>query len=212
LQTLPTANQTQRQNRAIQTRRRLLEAARVVFARDGFEHASLQDIATLAGKTRGAFYDNFQNKEDVFFAIFEEDLNRDKALMSESMRQSSTLEGRLDRLAQCLFDFIQNKERTLLYAEFKTYAIRSPHHRKRLADLHAAIRMECSLPELDEVIPALEHQPESVKREMSLAISGILDGLSLNVHFDPGSANPQHLKNYLRWCIEEAIRNAVSEK
>ena len=39
-----------------------------------------------ARKTRGAFYDNFKDKEDVFLAIFEEDMARD---LTESDRSCS---------------------------------------------------------------------------------------------------------------------------
>src|SRR6266849_9422759 len=54
------------------TRRKLLAAAKRIFAQQGFEAARLEDIAAGAGYTRGAFYANFKSKEDIFFAIFEE--------------------------------------------------------------------------------------------------------------------------------------------
>ena len=50
------------------TRKKLLAAAEKTFARDGFEAARLEDIASMAGYTRGAFYANFKSKEDIFFA------------------------------------------------------------------------------------------------------------------------------------------------
>src|ERR1700735_713335 len=57
------------------TRRRLLAAAEKIFARVGFEAARLEDIASLAGYTRGAFYANFDDKEDIFFALLEQWIN-----------------------------------------------------------------------------------------------------------------------------------------
>src|SRR5580658_8946621 len=62
---------SRQQARTEATRRKLLEAAEKLFARDGFEAARLEDIASLAGYTRGAFYANFQSKEDIFFALLE---------------------------------------------------------------------------------------------------------------------------------------------
>src|SRR5690242_6246146 len=62
-----------KQERALVTRERLINAAREIFTRDGFESARIEDIAARARKTRGAFYDNFRDKEDIFFAIYEED-------------------------------------------------------------------------------------------------------------------------------------------
>ena len=59
-----------------QPARKLLAAAEKTFARDGFEAARLEDIASLAGYTRGAFYANFKSKEDIFFALLEEWVGR----------------------------------------------------------------------------------------------------------------------------------------
>src|ERR1700683_4739597 len=65
------AGASRQQARTDATRRKLLLAAERIFARDGFEAARLEDIAGLAGYTRGAFYANFRSKEDIFFALLE---------------------------------------------------------------------------------------------------------------------------------------------
>jgi len=53
------------------TRKRLIEAAAKVIAEKGFDRASLEEIAALAGMTRGAVYGNFKNKEELFLALIE---------------------------------------------------------------------------------------------------------------------------------------------
>ena len=53
------------------TRKKLLDSAEQIFARDGFEAARLEDIASMAGYTRGAFYANFESKEECFLAAFD---------------------------------------------------------------------------------------------------------------------------------------------
>ena len=55
--------------RSEETRRRLLEAAGSVFAAKGYERASVADIATAAGFTKGAFYASFPSKEAVFLEV-----------------------------------------------------------------------------------------------------------------------------------------------
>src|SRR3954470_11530746 len=60
-----------RERRRQQTRDVLIAAATDVFARRGFEGASLEEIAEPAGFTRGAIYKNFDGKEDLFFAVTE---------------------------------------------------------------------------------------------------------------------------------------------
>ncbi|MBV9404607.1 MAG: TetR family transcriptional regulator, partial [Acidobacteriaceae bacterium] len=128
-----------KQERAIVTRQQLVDAARRIFARDGFELARVEDIAAAAGKTRGAFYANFSDKEDVFFAIFEEDLARDREQFSVHLSNAVSAEDRVRALARHLIEVIRNRPRMLLALEFKAYAIRHPRKQKRLADLHAAM-------------------------------------------------------------------------
>ncbi len=60
------------QQKSEATRRKLLEAALRIFVRDGFEAARLEDIAKESGHTRGAFYANFDTKEDLFLALLEQ--------------------------------------------------------------------------------------------------------------------------------------------
>lgn len=53
------------------TRQALLDAARVVIARDGFANARIVDIARQAGKSVGVFYAYFQDKPALFAALLE---------------------------------------------------------------------------------------------------------------------------------------------
>lgn len=54
------------------SRARLLDAARQVFGRDGFQGARITDIADAAGAAHGSFYTYFDSKEAVFKALLEE--------------------------------------------------------------------------------------------------------------------------------------------
>lgn len=54
------------------TRQQILDAARRVFHTHGVSRSSLEEIAQVAGVTRGAVYWHFQNKEDLFFAVREQ--------------------------------------------------------------------------------------------------------------------------------------------
>jgi len=48
-----------------QSRTKILEAARQLFRRHGFEGASIDQVMGAAGLTRGAFYAHFDSKEDL---------------------------------------------------------------------------------------------------------------------------------------------------
>jgi len=56
---------------AQETRSRILDAAEHVFFEKGVSRTSLADIAQAAGVTRGAIYWHFENKGDLFTAMFD---------------------------------------------------------------------------------------------------------------------------------------------
>jgi AcrR family transcriptional regulator len=60
-----------REEKKAQTRQQLLDAAHRVFSTKGFFSASLDDVATEAGFSKGAVYSNFDSKEDLFLALVE---------------------------------------------------------------------------------------------------------------------------------------------
>ncbi|MYU25761.1 ScbR family autoregulator-binding transcription factor [Streptomyces sp. SID8352] len=59
------------QERAIRTRELILKAAGAVFAERGYDGATISDVYSRAGLTKGAFYFHFSSKEDLAEAILE---------------------------------------------------------------------------------------------------------------------------------------------
>jgi AcrR family transcriptional regulator len=55
-----------RSRKGIETRARLVGAAKSVFEEDGFLDARISDIAERAGLSHGSFYHYFESKEEVF--------------------------------------------------------------------------------------------------------------------------------------------------
>jgi len=51
------------------TRQALLSAGRDIFAREGFQAASMEAISRAARMTRGAFYHHFEDKKALFDAV-----------------------------------------------------------------------------------------------------------------------------------------------
>ncbi|MAZ44891.1 MAG: TetR family transcriptional regulator [Legionellales bacterium] len=54
------------------TKEAILEAAAMVFVDKGVSRASLEEIASQAGVTRGGVYWHFKNKADIFAALHEQ--------------------------------------------------------------------------------------------------------------------------------------------
>src|SRR5262249_4637354 len=57
-----------------QTRAKLLAAARRLFSEEGYEGATIRDIAAAAGMSTGAVFANFSDKSDLFREIMVSDM------------------------------------------------------------------------------------------------------------------------------------------
>ena len=58
--------------RAAETREALVATARPLFAQHGFSDVALETIVRAAGVTRGALYHHFDDKTELFAAVFEQ--------------------------------------------------------------------------------------------------------------------------------------------
>ena len=54
----------------------LVDAAREMYARDGFEATSLDSVAAQAGVSKGAVYHHFDSKRQLFRAVFAREVER----------------------------------------------------------------------------------------------------------------------------------------
>lgn len=57
------------------TRDRLIEVARLLFARTGVENTTMNDIAVASQKGRRTLYTYFKSKADIYHAVIESELN-----------------------------------------------------------------------------------------------------------------------------------------
>src|SRR5438132_350591 len=113
------------------TRDALVEAAADVFAKKGFNGASMEEIAAEAGFTRGAIYSNFGSKEELMLAVMDRFIDRQidafAAIDSDDPTRSA-----LD--AAEIFKRHLSLELLPLELELRLNAIRSPQARQRLVE------------------------------------------------------------------------------
>lgn len=58
------------------TRQKLVDVARQLFAKNGLENTTMNDIALSSGKGRRTLYTYFKSKEDIYYAVIESELER----------------------------------------------------------------------------------------------------------------------------------------
>jgi AcrR family transcriptional regulator len=122
-----------------ETRELLLHAAEKIFVRDGYEGAELGEIASLAGRTKGAIYAQFKSKEDIFLALIEKRGLNYRAQMLERLAKSKSVEQNLEALRQFYLELSEDRAWALLMLEFKLFAIRHPEAKKRLQTYYAQV-------------------------------------------------------------------------
>ena len=201
----------ERQHRSVQTRSSLVQAARINFARDGFAQARLEDIAAEAGKTRGAFYAHFRDKEDVFFAIFEEDTRRDKRRLTAMLSAATEREERVEVLAQYILETLADERRTLLDLEFKVYAIRHPERQKRLDNLVSMVSSICAELGVDKAVPELRGDDFNTRKVHAAEFGALVDGLAVNRLFNPEALNKKRTLRILRAGVREILIHAEAD-
>jgi len=120
------------------TRSALVEAAADVFARRGFEGASLEEIAEAAGFTRGAIYSNFGSKEDLLLAVVERYNQALVGAFSDTLERATDIsQEEMTVSAAALWrDLIRRDPNlTALNLEFRLRALRNPAFRARFLEL-----------------------------------------------------------------------------
>ena len=165
------------------TRRKLLRAALRVFSRDGFERSRLEDIASEAGHTRGAFYANFATKEDLFIALLEQQAAKRVAKISEAFETKEPGE-RLCAMRDFYLSRAKDRQWTMLTLEFKLYALRHSKHRAQLAAAHQRIRDSFHVELMSRIRPMPQLNAEADKHAKVL-LEVIWSGLVLEHAYDP---------------------------
>jgi AcrR family transcriptional regulator len=93
--------QTKERNRAA-----LLDAGREVFARLGYDAASVRDIVRETGLASGTFYNYFPDKEAVFRALLGASVGELRARLRAARRDAAGLEGFIGDAYRAFFAFL----------------------------------------------------------------------------------------------------------
>jgi AcrR family transcriptional regulator len=136
-----TADAAPKRRRREVTRQRLTDAALPVFARSGYERATVDEIVREAGYSKGAFYVHFESKEDLFWAMLEERVQRQQEAFREALDESRGARENVRALLETVFTiFRQDAQWSALFIEFAAHAARNERVRERLAVLYQSWR------------------------------------------------------------------------
>ncbi|MEL7481244.1 MAG: TetR/AcrR family transcriptional regulator [Pseudomonadota bacterium] len=87
-------------------RQAILEAARAVFARIGYDATTVRDIIRETDLAAGTFYNYFRSKEEVFEALAVESTRRFRPRLKEVRERATDFESFIEGAYRAYFDFL----------------------------------------------------------------------------------------------------------
>ena len=86
------------------TRQKLVDVARQLFAKQGFDDTTMNDIAQASGKGRRTLYTYFKNKEEIYYAVIEAEMER----LTDSMKDVALHEMRpVDKIVEIAYTHLR---------------------------------------------------------------------------------------------------------
>lgn len=104
--------------------RKILEAAAIVFAENGFHRARISDVAKKAGVADGTVYLYFQNKHDLLIKTFEEIMDEVNCVIKRVYESNLSYEDKIKELIKA--HYLLAKEHPHI-AEVITFELRQSY-------------------------------------------------------------------------------------
>jgi AcrR family transcriptional regulator len=183
---MPRANaRLSREEKKAMTRTKLLDAAAIVFARKGFNGASLDDVADEAGLTKGAVYSNFGSKDDLIQTLLEQRLGEPQYTIADQVDATASREEQAKQAGELFIQmFERNRDMHLLDLEFMAHMARNP-------DL--AGRRDSYLRRVDAMAASMEEHAAAAgetlplpARELTIALFSLGNGIVMERLINPG--------------------------
>jgi AcrR family transcriptional regulator len=169
--------------RTAETRARLLEAAEKIFVRDGFEAAKLEEIAADAGHTRGAFYNIFDSKEDLFIALLAEEVEKRIARAREGAgsraRQALSKDELHRSMRKQYIRTLKDPTWNILFIEYKLFVLRHPELRGKVTKMQAKAH-DTVARGLEEIFKGSGATPAVSPLAAGMALTGLANALGLD--------------------------------
>jgi AcrR family transcriptional regulator len=180
-----------RKEKQAETRERLLDAAERVFLRRGLQGSSVEEIAAEAGFTRGAFYSNFESKDELFVELLQDRVYRQYAQMAEqAQEQPGTPRERLRWGIERVRDVQKGEDGNLLFRlwlECLTQAARDEEFRKLAATFWSGNRGVLA-EQTKATFRELGRKPPLPPKQIATAMIALDVGLAVQHLVDPDEA------------------------
>ncbi len=161
-----------------------------MFARRGYDRASVSEIADEAGYSHGAVYSNFAGKEDLFLALYADWVQQRVAeIDADTSGSASAAEGARAGVDEWLSLVDVDPDAFLLRLEFTTRAARDPELRRKLGERVAAVPLALAR-SIERAAKADGNRFALSAREVGLGVQALSLGLALEALANPDALAP----------------------
>jgi AcrR family transcriptional regulator len=87
------------------TRQMIMDAARDLFVKNGYQHVSMRQIAKELGYSHGALYYHFKNKAELFYALVEDHFAMLNQILDEVLKQQVENKSKLKNIFLAFIEF-----------------------------------------------------------------------------------------------------------
>ena len=168
---------TQKERRE-RTREQLIGTGDRLFTAHGFHATSMDQIAAEAGYTKGAIYSNFESKEDLFFAVYEQRTARRLQELERTFEELAPIDAVERILTAGMERRRQDDGWIAVFFEFWAHVLRNPELRERFAVTHAAM-IEPVIPAVERTVAERGLKPAVKLRRFTAAMYAMQLGLQL---------------------------------
>lgn len=173
-----------------ETRRRITDAAAEVFAEQGYDAATLDDVAAAAGFSKGAVYSNFRDKEELFLSLMRERIEQRVDMVRAATEELGSVQDQTSSAGGVLEDLLgAQPDWHLLFIEFWARAVRDPELRRQLAEQRRPMR-ELIAKFFDEQAERLGLEPPAPSEQLAVIVLALSNGLAIEQLADPDSVAP----------------------
>lgn len=173
---MPVEPRKSRAEAKAETRKRLLDAARAVFMKVGYQGATLDVIAAEAGFTKGALYWHFSNKQAIFLTLIEEAIAKNLAVVN------ALLDGTPEEIKARIGDFVDGSDDREVLPQFGVELEIESRHDESFRAIHQVliVQHEAALAKfLERYFEAIGESPKLPIGELTAALLTIFKGFAL---------------------------------
>ncbi|EWG09631.1 TetR/AcrR family transcriptional regulator [Cytobacillus firmus] len=165
-------------------KKEILSGALACFAKKGFQAATIDDIVAYSGISKGAIYNYFKSKEEIYLELLNEQTESANARLAENISILSSAEEKLEYLFDLYRDMSpfsqERKDRITVQLEFTLHSSRDENLNRILNERGKKFFLKMIKDIMEEGQTAGEFRPDADPNHVAGLFWTFMDGAMLH--------------------------------